>query len=292
MKKSPKLKSSLGRGLDAILGDVEHAYSSNISKNEVIEVSLDKISPNALQPRKTFDENELKELCDSILEHGLLQPIIIFRPDPMISDVFNIIAGERRFRASKMAGFKTIKAIIAKIPSQNLEKIRELALIENIQRKDLNPLELALSYQEMLKNQNLTHDALARKIKKSRASITNTLRILQLPNDIKEAILNNKITHGHAKILAGLDEKIQKIAFDKILSKNLSVQSLDELSKKMLKNAKDPHEPHLSDALLDLLTQMKSLNLKSKIHKKGILIQFDAPDQIYGFKKLLANKRV
>ena len=167
-------KKALGRGLDAILGDVELTYTKELQSGRndiVIELEIDKIKPNPYQPRKNFDEEALKELSESIERHGLIQPIIVMQK----GDEYLLIAGERRLRATKILGDKTIKAIVADFASQNL---RELALIENIQRQDLNPIELANSYKELIDEYKITQEELSDIIKKSRTQITNTIRLL------------------------------------------------------------------------------------------------------------------
>ena len=170
-------KGGLGRGLSAILEDVEQAYSkeiANLNDSEIVEeINIDEILPNPYQPRTHFDEEALKELSASIKRHGLIQPIIVIKKD----DGYMLIAGERRYRATKMLGASKIKAIIADIKSQNL---RELALIENIQRENLNPIELAKSYKELINEYKITQDGLANIIHKSRTQITNTMRLLLL----------------------------------------------------------------------------------------------------------------
>lgn len=187
-------KKALGRGLDAILGDVELTYTKELQSGRndiVIELEIDKIKPNPYQPRKNFDEEALKELSESIERHGLIQPIIVMQK----GDEYLLIAGERRLRATKILGDKTIKAIVADFASQNL---RELALIENIQRQDLNPIELANSYKELIDEYKITQEELSDIIKKSRTQITNTIRLLSLSDFTQKMIANNKISQGHA----------------------------------------------------------------------------------------------
>jgi len=224
-------KSALGRGLGDILGDIGATYESQF--NEVLEddnsdliaeIDIDLIEPNPYQPRKHFNQEKLQELSDSIKRHGLLQPIVVIEHD----ERYILIAGERRLRASKLAKFETIKAIIAQIDLEEI-RMRELALIENIQRENLNPIELAMSYKELIEVHKITHDELSNIVNKSRTQITNTLRLLNLDEYVQNALIDGKITQGHAKILVGLDSKKQKVLVDSIVGQKLSVRDLEKI---------------------------------------------------------------
>ncbi|MBD3842939.1 MAG: ParB/RepB/Spo0J family partition protein [Campylobacterales bacterium] len=227
---------ALGRSLGAILEDVEEAYSKNIieldsltlAKNNayIEEIDLSLISPNPYQPRKHFDEDALKELSDSILKHGLLQPIVVIKKD----SGYILIAGERRFRAHKLANLTKIKSIVVEIDIDSV-RIRELALIENIQRENLNPIELANSYNELLEVHKITHDELSSIVHKSRSQITNTLRLLSLIPEVQKELIGGKITQGHAKVLVGLTEDKQHIALLTIIGQKLSVRDAEQMVK-------------------------------------------------------------
>lgn len=259
MAKSKKL--SLGRGLDAILGDVEMAYTKEFEsgkKDFVLEISVDKIKPNPYQPRKYFDETAISELSASIKRHGLIQPIIVFKKD----DEYVLIAGERRLRAVKLLGNNTIKAIVADIESKNL---RELALIENVQRQDLNPMELANSYKELIDEYKITQDDLSDIIKKSRSQITNTLRLLTLLDKTKEALSDNKISQGHAKVLVGLDKEKEEEVLNTIIGQKLSVRQTEDLVKKI----KSGNKPGIKKEKLDLNFISEIKNLKTKLSNFG-----------------------
>jgi len=222
-------RTGLGRGLDAILGDVELAYTKELEsgkKDMVLELEIDKIKPNPYQPREIFDESAIKELSQSIERHGLIQPIIVFEKD----DGYCLIAGERRLRATKLLNKKTIKAIVADIKSQNL---RELALIENIQREDLNPVELAHSYKELIDEYQITQEDLSNIIKKSRSQITNTLRLLTLSKETMEALKENKISQGHAKVLVGLEKEEEIKVLNTIIGQKLNVRETENLVKRL-----------------------------------------------------------
>jgi len=230
---------ALGRGLGDILSEVEEAYEKDLSNIDsfeleaqgarVEELSVDSIAPNPFQPRKHFDENALQELSKSIKEHGLLQPIVVIEKE----DGYLLIAGERRLRAHKLAKLTTIKAIIADVDIDEV-RLRELSLIENIQRENLNAIELANSYAELIEVHKITHDELSGIVHKSRSQITNTMRLLSLSNYAQKQVVSGKISQGHAKVLVGLDEKKQKIIIDSIIGQKLSVRDAE----KMVKNHK------------------------------------------------------
>lgn len=269
-----KKKLALGRGLGAVLGEVEEAYEKNLGDDSslVLELNIDIIKPNPYQPRKSFDDESLKELSESIQEHGLLQPIIVY--DNGDGD-YVLIAGERRLRASKLAGKTNIRAIVADI---DLKRIRELAIIENIQREDLGAIELALSYQELLEEYEITHEELSKRIKKSRAQITNTLRLLNLSDETKELLNQNKITQGHAKMLVTLDEQEQKIITDSIIGQKLSVRDTENLIKKLKskKNSVSPSKTNQADYVRKIDTDLLH-SLQEKLNKLGITSQIASP---------------
>ncbi len=268
-------KGGLGRGLEAILGDVELAYKAEINEgnSEIIkEIDLELITENPYQPRKNFDETALRELSESIKRHGLIQPIIVIEKD----GGYMLIAGERRFRATKLLGESKIKAIVADIESQSL---RELALIENIQREDLNPIELANSYKELIDEYKITQDGLANIIHKSRVQITNTMRLLSLSAVTQEYIKEGKLTQGHAKVIVGLEPNDEKMAVDTIIGQRLSVRETENLVKN-LKNKLPPKAAlKLDERYLERLANLKEVfskfDVPIKIKGKKITIVFD-----------------
>lgn len=268
-------KKALGRGLGAIFEDVEEAYRQEFQQNSssVKEISIELITPNPYQPRLSFNEEALRELSESIKKHGLLQPIIVIKKD----NGYMLLAGERRLRASKLAGFKNIKAIVADYES---EKLRELALIENIQREDLNPIELAKSYQELIDEYNITQEGLREIVHKSRAQITNTIRLLSLSEKTKKLISEGKISQGHAKIIVGLDEKTEETIINTILGQHLSVRETENLVKQVKSGLKPSEKTkainviEFHDLLSDIQNILENAGLKTKIKNSSITINF------------------
>ncbi|OCR20751.1 chromosome partitioning protein ParB [Helicobacter pullorum] len=292
-----KKNAGLGRGLSAILGEVEEAYQNNLNDNSglVVEIEIDKIKPNPLQPRKVFDNESLQELAASIQEHGLLQPILVYE-DVDNSDEYFLIAGERRLRASKIAHKESIKAIIVDVQE---EKLRELALIENIQREDLNPIDLAQSYKELIEDYGITHEELAKKLSKSRTQITNTLRLLELDKNVQKYVLENKISQGHAKVLVALPKEQQNIIANSIIGQKLSVHDTENLIRKLkegqLQDKKIPSlaqnriSPHSKEQLEKICKAIQKQNLNIKLQKNKIIVEFSNDEEVERFSKILPN---
>ncbi|RUM66378.1 MAG: chromosome partitioning protein ParB [Sulfurospirillum sp.] len=285
-------KNRLGRGLSAILDDVEDAYRQDIESDTTVvrEIPLDEITPNKYQPRTHFDEEALQELSRSLQKHGQLQPIVVIEQ----GDGFMLIAGERRFRAAKLAGFNTIKAVVADFQNQNL---RELALIENIQRENLSALELAKSYKELIEEYQITQEELSSIIHKSRSQITNTLRLLQLTPYTQQLLTDGKITQGHAKMLVGLDPDSEKLVADTIVGQKLSVRESEELIKSLKSGQTSGEEGgslksniHATEisGLSDVASRLKSLGLKTSKSKNKITISFTDEAQIKTFLSVLS----
>lgn len=295
-------KQALGRGLGALIGEMEKAYEQNLGDDSqlVVEIDIDLIKPNPFQPRKNFNESTIAELAESIKEYGVLQPILVYEEN----NEFFLIAGERRLRASKVAKLPSIRAIVADIKP---EKLREMALIENIQREDLNPIDLALSYSALIKDYNITQDELAQKLQKSRPQITNTLALLKLPKNAQDLLIEGKITQGHAKILVNLDAKDLKIALDSIIGQKLSVSQSEKLvqqlkggeSAKFAKGTKDSRKdsreskgeskvsPELESALKKLAMIFKNLKVDSKVSGDSLVLKFQNKEKITTLLKKL-----
>jgi len=286
---------ALGRGLGDILSEVEEAYEKDLSDIDsfeleaqgarVEELDVESITPNPFQPRKHFDEQALKELSESISEHGLLQPIVVIEKE----DGYLLIAGERRLRAHKLAELSTVKAIIADADIDDL-KLRELALLENIQRENLNAIELANSYAELIDVHDITHDELSSIVHKSRSQITNTMRLLALGKYAQDQLISGKISQGHAKVLVGLDEKKQKVIIDSVIGQKLSVRETEN----MVKNHKvNPTEKVTSKPAVKMLEKYEDafsevLDFKYKLKANSIEITFSDKDEIEAFLALLS----
>lgn len=303
--KDIKIKNSvLGRGLGALLGEnIILSKDSNI----INEVPIDKIETNPMQPRKFFDKQKLDELAFSIKENGIIQPITIKKIN---NDRYQLIAGERRLRASKIIGLKTVPAFIRKV---NDDKLLELALVENIQRDNLNPIEIALSYQKLINECKFTQEKIAQRVGKKRSTITNFLRILKLPLDIQIALKENKISMGHAKALVNIkDKNIQLKILNKIILNNLSVRKVEELVKKIEINNPNKKEnspielKNYTSKLKDLLKQRLDTKINIKINEKHIdkddelleniigkgeiIIKFNSKEKLDDLIRIIAKK--
>ncbi len=284
---------ALGRGLGDILSEVEEAYEKDLSTIDsfeleaqgarVEELRVENITPNPFQPRKHFDKNALQELSESIKEHGLLQPIVVIEKE----EGYLLIAGERRLRAHQLAKLTTIKAIIADVEIDEV-RLRELALIENIQRENLNAIELANSYAELIEVHKITHDELSSVVHKSRSQITNTMRLLTLSDYAQKQVISGKISQGHAKVLVGLDEKKQKVIIDSIIGQKLSVRDAE----KMVKNQKENKNTIVTLAKTNFLEKYTKeiesvLPFKYKLKAKSIEISLTNEKDIHNFLNFL-----
>ena len=277
-------KSGLGRGLDALLGEVSEAYENESSNSDtIVDIPLDEIEPNPYQPRKEFDKDSLKELADSIKKDGLIQPVVVVENG---IEGYTLVAGERRLRASRLAKLSTIKAIVLEVTP---EQMQQYALIENIQREDLNPIELAKSYEALIKLHNVTHEELASIVHKSRTHITNTLRLLALSPKTQEALIARKITHGHAKVLVGLDEREQTTMVNSIVGQKLSVREVEKMVKSIRNAEKNtPLQTQKTNKTQDVnsidLEQLKEIitkmDIKNTISGNKITLEFLNQDEV------------
>ena len=269
-------RRALGRGLEELFNiedinynKLEEKIMETVDENEVKELPLSKLRVNPYQPRKTFNEESLKELAESIKEHGVIQPIIVKKS---IKD-YEIVAGERRYRASRLAGKETIPAIIKDFTD---EQMMEIAVLENLQREDLNSIEEALGFEMLMKNLNLTQEALAKKVGKSRSYITNMLGLLTLPTNVKELVKEGKISTSHARTLSKLEdkEKIEELA-NKIVNENLNVRELEQTTKESPKKVKQHH--HGQNKEYEYLERdlTEYLGTKVKIKNKRLEINYE-----------------
>ena len=258
----------LGRGLDAIFGTTTPAQQSK-PMTEMAEVVLSAIEPNPLQPRTMFDDEALQELSASIAQLGVIQPITL---KPNGKDKYIIISGERRWRASQLAGLESIPAYIREVDDENLHA---MALVENIQRENLNAIEIALGMKRLIEECGLTQEAMAEKVGKKRSTVSNYMRLLSMPSEVQLALKDGIITMGHAKAIGGLDLDLQLKALKKCVKKSLSVRQAEELARKMAeattKNtaAEDEEYPESYSRLVMELERILSDNISIKRTKSG-----------------------
>jgi ParB family chromosome partitioning protein len=248
------MKTALGKGLEALIPD---------KGEEVIQLDIDRIFPGEQQPRKIFKDDSLKELAVSIKEKGVIQPIIVSRTG---DGAFRLVAGERRWRAAALAGLKKIPALIKNVASRDS---LEIALIENIQREDLNPIEAAEAFNRLITEHKLTQEELSDKVGKDRATISNYLRLLKLPDEVKALLYNGSLSMGHAKAILAIEGRTPRIeAAGKIIRKGLSVREAEALTKKIAKPRKQEPAKDLQISSLEEKL-IKSLGTKVRITHKG-----------------------
>ena len=264
-----KIKKGLGRGLSSLIGETKVETKTN-------KLSLSEITPNKFQPRKNFDEESLNDLTNSIRERGVIQPIIVRKSN----DKYEIIAGERRWLAARKAGLHEIPVVVT--DADDLKSL-EFAIVENVQRHDLNPLEEALGYKRLIDEFSYDQEKVSKFIGKSRSYITNTLRLLNLPSDVLKFVEEKKITAGHAKILVGLDNA--SFIASKIIEKKLSVRQTENFvkifKKKSYKKAvsKDPNIKHLEESLINKIGLNVSIK-NDKRNKGTITFSYHDMDQL------------
>ena len=279
-------KSALGKGLGALIENAKTDITSNSNnpiRNQaglISRINISNVIPNPFQPRIDFEKNSLIELSNSIKEHGIIQPITVRK---IGKDNFQIISGERRYQASKIANINEIPCYIR---IANDEEMLEMAIVENIQRKDLNSIEIGLSYQRLIEECNLTHEQLSNKVSKNRSTITNFLRLLKLPIVIQKALRDSTITMGHARALLSFSSEKEILqAYNKILSENLSVRLTEKMStivkenKKTKKGILNRYEKRMEN---NISFQLKSdVKIKKDNNGKGqLVISFKNQDQL------------
>lgn len=278
-------KKALGRGLEAL-------FTEDVEDKELIkELKIIEIEPDKFQPRKKFDEEGLAELADSIKKHGIIQPIIVKKQE---TGFYKIIAGERRWRAAKIAGLKEIPAMIK---DYNENEMLEVSLIENIQRENLNPLEESEAYNKLINEFNLTQEEISERVGKSRSAIANSLRLLNLSDDIKLLITDEKLTGGHARALLSLaDESLRKEAAEKIIKQGMSVREAEKYVKSLhnIKTSKNKEKEIVKNPYQYLEeTLSKKLCTKVKIHsgeKRGkIEIEYYSEDELENITRKILN---
>ena len=281
-----KRNSGLGRGLDSLFLSSEQ----QISDASASSIKLSDIDVDPGQPRKTFENQSLEQLSQSILEHGVLQPIVLM---PNGIGRYTIIAGERRFRAARMAGLTEIPAIVKDVSTQSA---KEIALIENLQREDLDPVEIAYGYKSLMESFNLTQDEISQKLSIPRSSIANSLRILNLPEDILEMIKTDEISLGHAKVILSVsDEKMQRELAQQTAEKQLSVRQCELLAKSMVKKPKTEKQSNVPSIVKEVefaLSEMHGtpVRISYKDGKGTLNITFNSQEQLLELANLLEKK--
>lgn len=264
------VRRGLGNGLDSLIPKAKsegtEGKTKTITKEVVKEtdkVDINKIEPNANQPRKAFNEDSLQELSDSIKQHGLIEPLIVKEAK---NGFFQIIAGERRWRAAKLAGLKELPVIVKDYTDQ---EVMEVALIENLQREDLNPIEEAEAYFQLIKVYHLKQDEVAERVSKSRVAITNTLRLLKLDERVRSMLIEDKIKSGHARALLAIEDQDKQYSTAvQIFDGNLSVRETEKLVKKILNPVEKKKDELIDDEQMKLLYQDLEEKLKTKIGTK------------------------
>jgi ParB family chromosome partitioning protein len=248
-------KNALGKGLSALISDdsvvkQDHAYIPNLP--------VDQIKPNPYQPRIEIEPEKLLELADSIREHGIIEPLIVTQKN---DNLYELIAGERRWRAAKLAGVKKVPAVIKEASPQQM---LELAVVENVQRADLNPLEEALAFKQLIDNYNLSHAQIAKKVGLSRPAIANKIRLLNLPEKVKKSLLEEEISEGHARALLGLSsEESITSAFQKVVKENLSVRAIEELVRRI----NETHKSEKQEEFKEKKSDEKTIEYEQELHK-------------------------
>ena len=281
-----KRNTGLGRGLDSLFLSSEQ----QISDASASTVKLSDIDVDPAQPRKTFETQSLEQLSRSIAEHGVLQPIVLM---PNGIGRYKIIAGERRFRAARMAGLSEIPAIVKDVSTQSA---KEIALIENLQREDLDPVEVALGYKSLMESFNLTQDEISKKLSIPRSSIANSLRILNLPENILNMVKEGKISLGHAKVILSVeDEKMQTELALQTAEKNLSVRQCELLAKAMQKAPKQKKSPNLPSIVKEVEIALQEMHgtpvkITYKDGKGSLNITFNSQEQLMELANLLEKK--
>ena len=276
-----KNKKGLGRGLSSLIGDSDLKTSTN-------KISISSIIPNKNQPRKLFEKEALEELTNSIKERGIIQPLIVRKSEDQ-NDKFELIAGERRWQAAQSAGLHEVPAVV--IEANNLKSL-ELAIIENVQRKDLNTIEEAESYKNLIENFNYDQDKVSKFIGKSRSHISNSIRLLSLPDKLIDMIRHEKISQGHAKILIGLENAL--LIAEKIIKKKLSVRQTENLVRLLKKagknknNLKDTNITSMENELTNKIGMRVVLNNK-KNNSGSLTFQYKGLDQLDRLIKIVKN---
>jgi ParB family chromosome partitioning protein len=281
------IKKGLGKGLGALIDE------GNNEEKGIMELKINEIEPNKGQPRKYFDDEKLTQLAESIKQHGIVQPIIVKNED----GVYRIVAGERRWRAARIAGLTKVPVLLKELSNR---QVMEIALIENIQREDLNPIEEAEAFEKLIKDYNMTQDEVAGVVGKSRSAIANTIRLLNLNNNIKEYLINGLLSSGHARALLSVeDEKLQEKIAEEIKNNGLNVRDTEKLVKKYLVKKKGQKEKNNKENYIEIEEKLKDIlgtrvQIVEKNKKGKIMIEYyslEELDRIIEMVEVLSTKK-
>ena len=275
-------KKGLGKGLGALLS------TADTTETGVIDIKINDIEPNMEQPRKVFDDEKLIQLAESIKQHGIVQPIIVRKEN----DIYKIVAGERRWRAARIAGIDTVPVLIKELSKK---EVIEVALIENIQREDLNPIEEAEAYDRLIQEYNVTQDVVSATVGKSRSAIANILRLLNLTEEVKGYLIDGQLTSGHARALLAIEDKYkQKDLAENIIQNSLNVRETERLVKESLKAKTEKKKVEKNENVIEIEDKIKNI-LGTKVtlvanNKKGkIMIEYYSNDELERLMELFGK---
>ncbi len=280
-------RRALGKGLNALLPSrpvpvVSEPAAASVSIETARTVSIDLIDANPVQPRRTFQPDTLQQLAHSILQHGIIQPLVLRRHGAR----YQLVAGERRWRAARIAGLKQVPVVVQDVSD---ERLLEITLIENIQRDDLNPMELALAFDRMARELHLGHEEIGERTGKDRSTISNSIRLLQLPPDIQQLVAERRLSAGHARCLLALpSEELQRALAEKVVAQGLSVRQVERLTKRMTEprdpntDVEEPVDPNVKAAISEMERVLATkVRIVEKNEKRGrIEIEYYSPDDL------------
>ena len=283
-------KPALGRGLGSLMGEAQSETGYSAQSSQDTSVAIEDIKANPNQPRTQFNETELEELAESIKEHGVLQPLIVRKK----GGTYEIIAGERRYQASKIAGLERVPVIIKDVDDQTM---LQLALIENLQRSDLNPIEEAKGYKQLIKASGMTQEALAKAVSKSRSSITNALRLLDLPEEVQQMLYEGKLTAGHARAILAVPYEEERIKLaERVVEEGLSVRATEKLAPQFSGKNEQPRTRAASPQSYKRAARMlrQEFNTNVKVHttrgKNKIEIEFTDEEDLARIVKAIMHE--
>jgi ParB family chromosome partitioning protein len=263
-------RRALGKGLTALLPTRPPVTAESVAQPAPAplpptRIRVDEIDPNPVQPRRVFEPERLQELANSIRANGVIQPIVV-RPS---GGRYQLVAGERRWRAAKLAGLESVPVVIQEIPD---DRLLEITLVENIQREDLNPIETAMAFERLAKELNLSHEQIGERTGKDRSTITNLLRLLQLPADLQALVANRRLSQGHARCLLGIPGELQREVAEKVVAQGMSVRQVESLTQRMTetRKPKSPKEVHLDPNVKAAIQELeRALSTKVRIVEKS-----------------------